>query len=296
MKQIFRPALRIILVYVVLSTLWIYFSDWLLRVYGSTYNIPETVATYKGWFFIVISALLIYSLLKSEIKRREADYLTHLQEKEHLLEQLRQKNDELLEAYDKTIFGWSRVLELRSREIRDHSRRVTDLSVGLAKCLGLEEPDLSHIRRGAMLHDIGKMAIPDRIMLKKKKLNDEEWAFMRRHPILGFEMLSEIEYLRPAIDILLCHHEKWNGEGYPFGLSREQIPLYARIFTVADVWDAMVSERVYHNGHSIEHAAEYLRSEAGKHFDPVIVDIFLRMIDEDELLDQVYDDVEKVEA
>jgi len=265
-------------------------------VYGSTYNIPETVATYKGWFFIVISALLIYSLLKSEIKRREADYLTHLQEKEHLLEQLRQKNDELLEAYDKTIFGWSRVLELRSREIRDHSRRVTDLSVGLAKCLGLEEPDLSHIRRGAMLHDIGKMAIPDRIMLKKKKLNDEEWAFMRRHPILGFEMLSEIEYLRPAIDILLCHHEKWNGEGYPFGLSREQIPLYARIFTVADVWDAMVSERVYHNGHSIEHAAEYLRSEAGKHFDPVIVDIFLRMIDEDELLDQVYDDVEKVEA
>jgi putative nucleotidyltransferase with HDIG domain len=296
MKQIFRPAVRIILVYILISSLWIYFSDWFVRAYGSFYHLPEFIETYKGWLFIIISALIIYSLLNSEIKRRETDYRAHLQEKEHLLEQLRQKNDELVDAYDKTIFGWSRVLELRSREIKDHSRRVTELSVGLAKSLGLGEPDLSHIRRGAMLHDIGKMAIPDRIMLKENKLDDEEWAFMRRHPILGFEMISEIDYLRPAIDILLCHHEKWNGEGYPFGLAREQIPLYARIFAVADVWDAMVSERVYHNGHSIEHAAGYLRAEAGEHFDPVIVESFLRMVEDSGLLEQVYDEIEKVDV
>ncbi|MBE0699982.1 MAG: HD domain-containing protein [Anaerolineaceae bacterium] len=206
-----------------------------------------------------------------------------MQEKEHLLEQLRQKNQELEEAYDKTIFGWSRVLELRSREVKDHSRRVTEISERLARYMGIQEPDLSHIRRGALLHDIGKMAIPDQIIAKKEELDEEEKALIRRHPLFGFEMLSEIEYLRPSIDILLCHHEKWNGEGYPFGLVGEQIPLFARIFSVADVWDALVSERSYRSAQPLEIVVEYLRSESGQHFDPAIVDAFLQMIEKEDV-------------
>ena len=225
--------------------------------------------------------MLLFLLLHNELKKNDLRYKQHLQEKEELLQKLGQKNLELLEAYDKTIFGWSRVLELRNREVTDHSRRVTELTLQLARYLGLQEPDLSHIRRGALLHDIGKMAIPDAIILKNDVLTEEERALIQRHPLLGFEMLSEIEYLRPAIDILLCHHEKWNGEGYPFGLAGEQIPLFARIFAVADVWDALVSERRYREAQSPAVAIEYLRSESGQHFDPKIVAAFLEMIEAD---------------
>ncbi len=281
MNQSIRSIFRIVVIYVAISSAWIFLSDWFVRTYQEILHLPQFIETYKGWGFILLSGVLLFSLLYKELKKREKVYESHLEEKEHLLEQLRQKNEELTEAYDKTILGWSRVLELRNREVKDHSRRVTELSERLAKYLGMQDADLAHIRRGALLHDIGKMAIPDRIIFKEDGLNDEEWAIMRRHPLLGFEMLSEIEYLRPAIDVLLCHHEKWNGEGYPFGLAGEQIPVYARIFAVADVWDALVSERPYRGPQSLESVEAYLRSEAGQHFDPEIVAAFLRMIDED---------------
>jgi putative nucleotidyltransferase with HDIG domain len=261
--------------------LWIYFSDWFVQTYQDVYHFPPALSTYKGWAFIFLSGILMFSLLFNELKYREKVYESHIQEKEQLLEQLQKKNQELIEAYDKTIFGWSRVLELRSREVKDHSRRVTELSERLARYMGIREPDISNIRRGALLHDIGKMAIPDRIIFKEKELDDEERALMRRHPLFGFEMLSEIEYLRPAIDILLCHHEKWNGEGYPFGLAGEQIPLFARIFAVADVWDALVSERPYRSAMPLESVTDYLRAESGHHFDPQIVTVFLHMIEEE---------------
>jgi putative nucleotidyltransferase with HDIG domain len=293
MNQSIRSIFRIVVNYIVLSAAWIYLSDWFVRTYHETMHLPAFIETYKGWAFILVSGLLIFSLLFTELKKRERVYESHLQEKEQLLEQLRQKNEELSQAYDKTILGWSRVLELRSREVKDHSRRVTELSEKLAKYIGMQDSDLPHIRRGAMLHDIGKMAIPDRIIFKEDGLNEEEWAIMRRHPLFGFEMLSEIEYLRPAIDILLCHHEKWNGEGYPFGLAGEQIPIYARIFAVADVWDALVSERPYRGPQSLESVVEYLRSEAGQHFDPEIVAAFLRMVDEDGINFDVFPENER---
>jgi len=273
---------RIVLAYVVFSAIWIYFSDQLVNYLQVEYNLSPMIETYKGWIFILFSGLLLFLLLNNELKEQEIHYNEHLQEKENLLQKLSRKNMDLLEAYDKTIFGWSRVLEMRDREVTDHSRRVTELTVRLAKCLGICEPDLSHIRRGALLHDIGKMAIPDAIILKNGSLSDKERSLIRRHPLLGFEMLSEIEYLRPAIDILLCHHEKWNGEGYPFGLAGEQIPLYARIFAVADVWDAMVSERRYRGAQSPQIAIEYLQAEAGQHFDPQIVEAFLKMLADEE--------------
>jgi putative nucleotidyltransferase with HDIG domain len=279
MNQSIRSIFRIVLVYMVLSALWIYLSDWFVHTYQIVYHLPPILDTYKGLAFIFLSGILLFTLLYNELKHREKEYEKHLQEKEQLLEQLRQKNQALVEAYDKTIFGWSRVLELRSREVKDHSRRVTELSERLARYMGIQEPDISNIRRGALLHDIGKMAIPDQIIFKKDELDEEEKALMRRHPLFGFEMLSEIEYLRPAIDILLCHHEKWNGEGYPFGLAGEQIPLFARIFAVADVWDALVSERPYRSAQPLEIVVEYIRSESGQHFDPAIVDAFLRMIE-----------------
>ena len=281
MSRNLRSIVRIVLLYVSFSALWILFSDWAANVLQARFGFPEIIETYKGWSFILVSGVLLFLLLHNELKENDFRYKQNLQEKEELLQKLGQKNLELLEAYDKTIFGWSRVLELRNREVTDHSRRVTEVTVRLAKYLGIQEPDLSNIRRGALLHDIGKMAIPDDIILKNDILTEEERALIQRHPLLGFEMLSEIEYLRPAIDILLCHHEKWNGEGYPFGLSGEQIPLFARIFAVADVWDALISERRYREAQSPEVAIEYLRSEAGQHFDPQIVAAFLKMIEED---------------
>lgn len=272
---------RIVTLYVVFSVLWVYFSDRFLLAMQQRYAVPEIFATYKGWAFILVSGVLLFLLLYRDKRLQEADYSAHLQEKEALINEVRAKNEELLEAYDKTILGWSRVLELRSREVKDHSARVTALTLRLARAVGCRDEDLAHIRRGALLHDIGKMAIDDSIILKNGMLTEEELALMRRHPLFGFEMVSEIEFLRPAIDIMLCHHEKWNGEGYPFGLAGEQIPFFARIFAIADVWDAMVYDRPYREAQSIESVKTYLKSQAGQHFDPHLVAVFLKMVEEE---------------
>src|SRR5512133_2317789 len=276
-----RSILRIVLLYLLFSTLWIFFTDDLAHFLENNYQIARQIETFKGLAFVFASAVLLLLLLRRLFRERETAFQTHLEEKERLLEQLRVKNEELLDAYDKTIFGWSRVLEMRNREVKDHSRRVTEMTLRLARRMGIPEADMVHIRRGALLHDIGKMAIPDSIILKEGDLSEEERALIPRHPLYGFEMVSEVEFLRPAMDILLCHHEKWDGTGYPCGLAGEQIPLYARIFSVVDVWDAFTSDdRAYRRADPPEVAAEYLRSHSGDHFDPVIVDAFLRMLEE----------------
>jgi putative nucleotidyltransferase with HDIG domain len=281
MSRNFRSILRVVFLYLLFSALWIFSTDKLAHFLETTYHFSQEIETYKGFLFVLISASLLFFILYRELRKREADYQEHLAEIERLFHQLKTKNDELLDAYDRTIFGWSRVLEMRNREVKDHSRRVTEMTLRLARYMGIPEADLVHIRRGALLHDIGKMAIPDSVILKESGLSDEERALIRRHPLFGFEMVSEIEFLRPAMDILLCHHEKWDGTGYPFGLAGEQIPLYARIFAVVDVWDAFTSDdRSYRRADPPEVAAEYLRSQAGEHFDPVIVEAFLRMLEE----------------
>jgi putative nucleotidyltransferase with HDIG domain len=190
---------------------------------------------------------------------------------------LQRSNADLARAYDATIEGWSRALDLRDRETEGHSQRVTELTLRLALALGVSQADLVHVRRGALLHDIGKMGVPDAILTKPGPLSDDEWVIMRRHPTHAYELLSPITYLRPALDIPLYHHEKWDGTGYPHGLQGEQIPLTARLFAVADVWDALRSDRPYRLSWPEDRTRQYLRDQTGRHFDPAVVDTFMQM-------------------
>jgi PAS domain S-box-containing protein len=188
---------------------------------------------------------------------------------------------ELAKAYDETLVGWSRALEFRDRETDGHTQRVTDLTVRLARKMGIAEEKIIYIRWGALLHDMGKIAVPDNILLKPKNLSKEEWELMRKHPEFAHEMLSPITFLRPALDIAYCHHEKWDGSGYPRGLKGTEIPLAARIFAVVDVWDALRSDRPYRLKWGEEQVIEYIRLSSGKHFDPAIVDNFFDLLKED---------------
>ena len=197
-----------------------------------------------------------------------------------MFEELNRSHIELTLAYDTTIEGWAQALELRDQETEGHTRRVADLTVKLAQALGISSEDLVHIRRGALLHDIGKMGIPDRILLKPGPLTEEEWEIMKKHPVYAWELLSSIRYLRPALDIPYCHHEHWDGTGYPRGLKGEEIPLSARIFAVVDVWDALTSDRPYRLAWTREKALEYIKEQAGHHFDPQIAERFLELLQE----------------
>ncbi|MEK6581027.1 MAG: HD domain-containing phosphohydrolase [Nitrospirota bacterium] len=190
---------------------------------------------------------------------------------------LQRSNIELSLAYDTTIEGWSRALDLRDKETEGHSQRVTELTLFMGRSMGMSESELVHVRRGALLHDIGKMGIPDSILFKPGALSNEEWDIMKRHPVYAYEMLSPINFLKPAIDIPYCHHEKWDGSGYPRGLKGENIPLAARIFAVSDVWDALCSNRAYRPAFSEEKALEYIRSLEGIQFDPEVIKVFLSM-------------------
>lgn len=195
-----------------------------------------------------------------------------------LFRSLQNKNLELALAYDSTIEGWSRALDLRDKETEGHAKRVTELTIRLARVLGISEEELVQLRRGALLHDIGKMGIPDSILLKPGTLTEDEWKIMRRHPQLAYEMLSSIPYLRGALSIPYCHHERWDGTGYPRGLTGEEIPFEARIFAVVDAWDALRSDRPYRAGWSDPQVRTYLAEQAGKAFDPSIIATFLKMV------------------
>ena len=199
-----------------------------------------------------------------------------------LFDNLQHTNTELFQAYDATIEGWSRALELRDNETEGHTQRVALLTVKLARLFGLSDAELVQVRWGALLHDIGKMGIPDDILLKHDALTEEEWVVMKKHTVFAYEMLSPICYLRSALDIPCAHHEKWDGTGYPFGLKGEQIPLVARIFAVVDVWDALRSNRLYRTSWSVAKVRKHIRSLAGSHFDPHVVKVCL---DSDVLVD-----------
>lgn len=192
-----------------------------------------------------------------------------------LFEKLQRSNAELSMAYDATIEGWSRAMELRDQDVEGHSHRVAELTLDFCRAMGITDLSLEHVRWGVLLHDIGVMAIPDRILKKETPLSEEEWQTMRQHPINAYELLSPIPYLRQAIDIPYCHHERWDGAGYPNRLKGEQIPLAARIFAVVDVWDALSSERPYRQAWPRDAVRDYLQQEAGKQFDPKIVESFL---------------------
>jgi PAS domain S-box-containing protein/putative nucleotidyltransferase with HDIG domain len=189
----------------------------------------------------------------------------------------------LAQAYDTTIEGWSHALDLRDKETEGHTQRVAEITLRLAKAMGIGDAELVHIRRGALLHDIGKMGVPDRILLKPGGLDEDEWVVMRKHPVFAYELLSPIDYLHFALDIPYCHHERWDGMGYPRGLRGDQIPVAARIFAVVDVWDALRSDRPYRPAWNVEKTRAYILENVDKHFDSKVVKAFLAMVDNGEL-------------
>mgnify|MGYP000884181698 CR=1 FL=1 len=194
-----------------------------------------------------------------------------------LFTDLNRSNQELAMAYESTLEGWSRALDLRDHETEGHSQRVTASTVRLAEAYGIRAPEMVHIRRGALLHDIGKLGIPDAILHKNGPLTDEEWTIMRRHPEYARDMLQPIPFLRPAIDIPYAHHERWDGSGYPRGLKGTDIPIAARLFALADVWDALRLDRPYRAGKPADEVRQFIREGRGVAFDPEIADLFLSM-------------------
>jgi HD-GYP domain-containing protein (c-di-GMP phosphodiesterase class II) len=208
----------------------------------------------------------------TELARSFNEMVTSLQRSES---ELIRAHDETIQAYDRTIEGWCKALELRDNVTEGHTQRVTELTILISREMGIPEQELVHIRRGALMHDIGKMAIPDSILKKPGALDDDEWLEMRKHPIYAYDMLSRISYLTPSLAIPYCHHEKWDGSGYPRGIGGEDIPLEARIFAIADVWDALCSDRPYRKAVPVETVLKYIEENKEQHFDPDVVDAFL---------------------
>jgi len=192
--------------------------------------------------------------------------------------QLQRAHTDLQEAYDKTIEGWVLALDLRDKETEGHTQRVTSMTEKLARILGYTDEEITHIRRGALLHDMGKMGIPDEILQKPGPLSDDEWVIMRKHPEMAYQMLSQIKYLKDAITIPYYHHERWDGSGYPHKLKGEEIPLQARMFAVVDVWDALSSDRPYRKKMPHKDIIEYLQKESGRLFDPEVIEKFIPLI------------------
>ena len=193
--------------------------------------------------------------------------------------ELERRNSELRSAYDETIEGWARALDLRDRETEGHSRRVTEMTYALCQALGFTSDQLVNVRRGALLHDIGKMGIPDAMLLKPGQLTDDEWTLMKKHPEYAANLLTPIAFLHPALEIPQHHHEKWDGSGYPLGLKGNAIPLAARAFAVVDVYDALMSDRPYRKAWTKEKTVDHIRNGSGLHFDPEIVEVFIQMLE-----------------
>jgi PAS domain S-box-containing protein/putative nucleotidyltransferase with HDIG domain len=229
------------------------------------------------YIYIETTARLFFDELtqQQEIQAASRD----ITERKEAEEALQRAHSDLRDAYDKTIEGWVLALDLRDRETEGHTKRVTEMTEKLAKSIGCTDEEIVHIRRGALLHDMGKMGIPDEILQKPGPLTDEEWVIMRRHPEMAHQMLSPIKYLSDSIIIPYYHHERWDGSGYPHKLKGEDIPLHARLFAVVDVWDALTSDRPYRKRMPTNEVIEYLKKEAGRLFDPGIVEKFLALIE-----------------
>lgn len=203
------------------------------------------------------------------------------QEFNFMVERLQKARTDLVSAYDSTIEGWAKTLEARDHETLGHSHRVVNLTIKLARAMGIPEEYIIHVRRGTFLHDIGKLMIPDNILKKPGPLTEDEWIIIKKHPKAAYEFLKDIEFLEKAINIPYCHHERWDGGGYPRGLRGTDIPLEARIFTVVDTYDAIRSDRPYKQARSPEEAFQELKKGRGTQYDPDVVDTFIKIMRED---------------
>jgi HD-GYP domain-containing protein (c-di-GMP phosphodiesterase class II) len=233
----------------------------------------------KGVLEIYHRARVTFTEDESEFLDMIAGHIAIAIEDSNLFNDLQRSNVELVRAYDGIIEGWSRAMDMRDKEAEGHSLRVAELTLRLARQMGINEFDLVHIRRGALLHDMGKLGIPDPILLKADPLTDEEQALMQLQPKFAYDLLSPITYLRPALDIPYCYHEKWDGSGYPRGLKGDQIPLAARIFAVVNAWDVLTSAHPSRSARTKAEARKQIVAESGVLFDPAIVKAFLAMID-----------------
>jgi response regulator RpfG family c-di-GMP phosphodiesterase len=256
------PQLRITAIYVVVGGLWIYFSD---RLIQAIFDSPEAITAaqnVKGWLFVAVTAGMLYVLVQEHFRS------------------LKNKHRELIESYDQTITGWMEVMDVRHRKTRDHTDRVTRMTVAFAREAGItDEDELTTIRRGATLHDLGKIGIPDSVLIKPGKLDEDEWRIIKKHPEIAADILTRIHHLSPCVHIPYCHHEKWDGSGYPQGLRGEQIPLPARLFAIVDVWDALIHDRVYKPAWPEEEVLAHITGQAGRHFDPGLAELFVRRYD-----------------
>ncbi|MFT7824377.1 MAG: HD-GYP domain-containing protein, partial [Sulfurimonas sp.] len=253
-----KPEYRIVTIYLVLGVMWIFLSDTVVDLLFEKKEYITFAQNIKGWLFIAVTTALLFFLIRKDVRHR-----TKL-------------NIDLINSYDQTIAGWVKVMDIRHQETKDHTLRVTNMTLKLAKLSGISEKQrLECIERGAILHDIGKIGIPDKILVKPGRLNDEEWAQMKTHPQIAHDLMIQIDFLVSCIAIPYCHHEKWDGSGYPQRLRSDAIPIEARIFAVIDVWDALVHPRVYKSAWPEEDVLKYIQEQAGKHFDPNIVKVFI---------------------
>jgi putative nucleotidyltransferase with HDIG domain len=255
----------------------------------SPYFAAERFVAYYGMPLIAKGTVLgVLEIFQRSPLNPDADWLNFLKmlagqaaiaiDSATMFKELQISNLELNIAYDATIEGLSRALDLRDKETEEHTRRVTDIALKLADKLGVQDSERIHVRRGAILHDIGKVAIPDQILFKPGPLIEEEWKIMRRHPDIAVQLLSPVTYLAPALDIPHWHHERWDGTGYPDRLRGDAIPFTARLFAFADVYDALTSNRPYRSAWRKQEALEYIREQSGKHFDPGIVPVFMELV------------------
>ncbi len=264
MQPKLTPQFKIVLIYLVMGAVWIYFSDQMVAVLFNNSSVMMTFAqNVKGWAFIAVTGGLLFFMVKKDF------------------DALKKANREVVESYEQTVFGWVQVMDLRHNETKDHTERVARMAVELAKFMGItDEEELRRLERGAILHDIGKIGIPDAILSKPTELDEQEWTRMKGHPAIGLELLSKVKFLQNSLDIPFCHHEQWNGAGYPRGLAGENIPLAARIFAVIDVWDALSQPRAYKSAWPEDKVLAHIRAQAGQHFDPAIVRVFLENFDQ----------------
>jgi HD-GYP domain-containing protein (c-di-GMP phosphodiesterase class II) len=253
-----RPHFKIVSLYFFFGALWIFFSDLLVENIFNTTQELTFVQNIKGWLFIAVTGIALFVLIKKALDEKIAI------------------NRKLINSYDQTIRGWIKVMDLRHQETKDHTTRVSKMTVELSKHMGItEREELKRIETSAILHDVGKIGIPDSILIKPGPLTSEEFDVIKTHPQIAYDILYDIDYLRNCIDIPFCHHEKWNGEGYPRGISGDTIPIAARIFAVIDVWDALTHARVYKDAWPESKVLQYIEEKSGNQFDPSVVKTFL---------------------
>ena len=256
--MIIKSQYRIVSIYLILGLLWIFFSDMAVEFLFENKEQLIFAQKIKGWCFITFTGLLLFVLISRDINKVSA------------------ANTQLINSYEQTIKGWVHVMDLHNKETKDHTQRVTKMTIELAKIYGItNKEELDIIGRGAVLHDIGKIGISDAVLLKQGKLDEDEWSQIKMHPQIAHDIISNITFLNPSIDIPYYHHEKWDGSGYPTGIKGESIPIAARLFAVIDVWDALIHPRVYKSAWPENKVLNYIQEGSGKHFDPKIVKIFL---------------------